>query len=78
MENDKFWIRNYVVDNKIAELRRAVGISQQYFADAIGLSRNAISLIERGAAYPTIRLAFVIAMYFGKTIDEIFTLRRKQ
>ena len=75
---DFYWIRNYQVDNNIAELRRKAGLSQEELGEALGLSRNAISSIERGAAYPTIRLAFVIAKYFDEPVEDIFTLRSKQ
>ena len=75
---DFYWIRNYQVDNNIAELRHKAGLSQQELGDALGLSRNAIASIERGAAYPTIRLAFVLAKYFDESVEEIFTLRSKE
>ena len=77
MKNDEYWIRNYVVDNKIADLRKEKGISQEELGMVVGLSRNAISSLERGAAYPTIRSAFLISMYFGKKVEEVFILRRK-
>lgn len=72
--NDKHWIRKYDVINSIADLRLERGLSQERLGQAIGLSRNAISSIETGAAYPTIRTAFVLADFFGKKVDEIFSL----
>ena len=78
MINDEFWIRNYEVENKLAELRRERGLSQRELGDILGLSASAISTIERGAAIPTIRLANVLALFFEVPVDEIFIFRRKQ
>ena len=58
--------------NRVEELRKKRGVSQYEFARAIRVSRQTVSSIETGKYNPSLELAFVIAAYFGKTIEEIF------
>ena len=58
--------------NLVEELRRKRGLSQDEFARAIRVSRQTVSAIETGKYNPCLELAFVIAEYFGKKIEEIF------
>ena len=39
---------------------------------AIRVSRQTVSSIENGKYNPSLELAFAIADFFGKTIEEIF------
>lgn len=41
------------------------------------VSRQTISSIENGKYNPSLELAFAIADYFGMSIEEIFTYKRK-
>ena len=41
--------------------RQARGLSQQQMADAVGVSRQAISLWESGEHDPSLRVAFALA-----------------
>ena len=74
--DDKFWIRNYEVENKIAELRKEMGLTQEELADILGYSIYCLSAIERGAAYPTIRSAYIFCKFFNKRLDEVFILKK--
>ncbi len=58
--------------NHVEELRRERGLSQEEFARAIRVSRQTVSSIETGKYNPSLELAFIIADFFGKTIEEIF------
>lgn len=62
--------------NRVEELRKERGISQYEFARAIRVSRQTVSSIENGKYNPSLELAFAIAEYFGKTIEEIFLWER--
>ena len=62
--------------NRVEELRKERGISQYEFARAIRVSRQTVSSIENGKYNPSLELAFVIAEYFGKPIEEIFLWER--
>jgi transcriptional regulator with XRE-family HTH domain len=45
----------------IAALRRERGLSQERLADAAGLHRNFVSLMERGEQQPTLSTIFALA-----------------
>ncbi|MBP5727861.1 MAG: helix-turn-helix transcriptional regulator [Clostridia bacterium] len=60
------------MDNKVEQLRKERGLSQEDFARAIRVSRQTVSSIETGRYNPSLDLAFDIADFFGKTIEEIF------
>ena len=61
--------------NRVEELRRERGLNQGEFARAIRVSRQTVSAIETGKYNPALDLAFVIAGYFGKTIEDVFEYR---
>ena len=58
--------------NRIEAIRKAMGIRQEEFAKAMGVSRQTISSLENGRYNPSILLAFKIARYFGMAIEDIF------
>lgn len=64
------------MENKVEELRKNLGMSQEAFAKAIKVSRQTVSSIETGKYNPSLDLAFEIADFFEKKIDEIFIYER--
>ena len=60
------------METKIQELRKANKISQAELADEMGVTRQTIILLEKGRYNSSLELAFKIARYFGKTIEEVF------
>jgi putative transcriptional regulator len=62
----------------VEELRRERGLSQEEFARAIRVSRQTVSSIETGKYNPSLELAFVIAAFFGRPIEEIFIYGGKE
>ena len=57
---------------KIRELRRRDGRTQEALAEAIGVTSQAISRWEANGGYPDMEMIPSIANYFGITIDELF------
>ena len=49
-------------------------ISQQELADAIGVTRQTIYAIENDKFIPSTELALKMSAYFGKTVNELFSL----
>lgn len=49
-------------------------MSQEDLADAIGVTRQTIHSIEKGKFIPSTLLAFKIARYFEKNVEDIFFL----
>lgn len=66
------------VKNKLEQLRNERSISQVELADAMEVSRQTISSLENGRYNPSIVLAFKIAKYFDKTIEEIFIYEEEE
>ena len=58
--------------NRLEELRRQRGITQEELADALSVSRQTVGSLENGRYNPSILLAFRIAKYFRVTIEQVF------
>lgn len=58
--------------NRIEELRKIKNINQDQLAEALEVSRQTISSLENGRYNPSITLAFKIARYFNRAIEDIF------
>ena len=64
--------------NKLDELRKLNGLTQEEFAKELRVSRQTISAIENGKYNPSLDLAFEIAIYFDKTIEEVFIYEKEE
>lgn len=64
--------RGGVLKSKIKELRKERRISQADLAYAVGTTRQTITSIETGKYTASLVLAYKIAKYFDKTIEEVF------
>ena len=60
------------MDNKIKVLRAEKNITQEELAERVGVTRQTIIAIEKGNYVPSLELAFKIAIYFNKGIEEVF------
>lgn len=66
------------LNNKLDELRKLNGITQEEFAKELRVSRQTISAIENGKYNPSLDLAFEIALYFNMTIEEVFIYEKEE
>lgn len=60
--------------NNLADFRKKVGLNQAELGGLVGVSRQTISLIERGDYNPSVTVALKIAQVLGVDINEIFRL----
>lgn len=60
-------------NEKLQELRKRRGLTQEELAQAIFVSRTAISKWESGRGYPNIESLKAIAKFFGVTVDELLS-----
>ena len=60
------------MNNDVRELRTASGLSQGELAKALDVSRQTIISIEKGRYVPSLPLAFALARYFEKAVEEVF------
>lgn len=58
--------------NKIKEIRKRRGISQEVLAEHLGVTFQAVSKWEVGATMPDVALIPAIASFFGVSTDELF------
>jgi len=63
-----------MLGNRVRELRARYNLTQQDLADAIGVTRQTIGLIEKGDYAPSVAMALRIAAAFEVTVEEVFYL----
>ena len=60
-------------NEKIQELRKQKGLTQEELAEKLYVSRTAISKWESGRGYPNIESLKAIAKFFSVTVDELLS-----
>lgn len=65
------------MENKVKIARIQVGLTQQQLAEKIGVTRQTISLIEKGKYNPTLKLCLDICYAVNKTLDDVFWVERE-
>lgn len=60
-------------NEKVQQLRKQRGLTQEELAEILFVSRTAISKWESGRGYPNIDSLKAISMFFGVTIDELLS-----
>ena len=65
------------MENRIREIRKGLGISQEELAKKCGVSRQTVNAIENNKYDPTLSLAFRLAMELQIRVDELFLFCRK-
>ena len=59
--------------NKLKECRARYHLSQTELGNLAGVSRQTISLIERGDYNPSVTLALKIAKILNATVEDLFS-----
>lgn len=61
------------ITNHIRRLRfDADEMTQKDLAEAVGVTRQTIMAIENAKYFPSLELAFLIALHFQKPLDQVF------
>ena len=60
-------------NEKLQELRKQKGLTQEELAEVLFVSRTAISKWESGRGYPNIDSLKAVSKFFGVTIDELLS-----
>lgn len=64
--------------NRLEEIRKAKGITQEELANGLEVSRQTVGSLENGRYNPSIILAFKIARFFNVSIEEVFIYEEDQ
>lgn len=60
-----------LLDEKISVIRKMSNLTQEEFAEELGVSRQAISKWENGSSIPDIQMLIKIADYYNLTLDQL-------
>ena len=63
--------------NNLKAARLQINLTQEQLAELVGVTRQTISLIERGNYNPTLKLCLEICYAVHKTLDELFWIERE-
>ena len=61
---------------KLQELRKSKGLTQEALAEALHVSRTAVSKWESGRGLPSIDSLKAIAAFFGVTVDDLLSAEK--
>lgn len=65
---------DYMLKNRLKELRARDGLNQTELAKSAEVSRQTIGLIERGEYTPSVVIAMRIAQIFNEQLENVFQL----
>ena len=66
------------IGKPLKEHRARLGVNQSDLGKMAGVSRQTISLIERGDYSPSVTLALKLAKIFQTSVEDIFTYREDE
>ena len=64
---------NIKIANRLVELRKKSGLSQEQLADKLGLSRQAVSKWERAEASPDTDNLICLAKLYNVSLDDLLS-----
>ena len=67
-----------ILKNRLKELRARDCLNQSELAKLAGVSRQSISLLERGEYIPSVIIAITIAHIFKEPVENVFSLVERE
>ena len=64
--------------NRLKELRARDNLNQTELARLAGISRQTVSLIERGDYTPSVIIALKLAQIFAEPVEQVFALKEEE
>jgi putative transcriptional regulator len=58
--------------------RVQMDLTQQQLAEKVGITRQTVSLIEKGEYNPTLKLCYSICDVVNKTLDDLFWVDKEE
>ena len=66
------------MENQVKTVRRQAGWTQQQLADATGITRQTVILIEKGTYNPSLHLCLEICYALDRTLDDLFWIEKER
>ena len=66
-----------ILRNRLKVFRAILNVNQQEMGRLCGVSRQTVSMIERGDYSPSVTLELKIAKVCGVTVEEVFYLQEE-
>jgi len=63
------------IENTLKLARVAKGLTQAELAEAAGVTRQTVGLIEAGKYNPTIKLCLILASILDRSLDQLFSMK---
>ena len=63
-----------MIGERLSELRRDAGLTQDQLAEILKINKHSISSYERGKSEPPDEIKIALARYFGVTVDYLLGL----
>lgn len=60
------------MNNNVKKIRLELNLSQRQLADIAGITRQTLSLIEKGEYNPSLKLCLNLCYELHKTLDQLF------
>lgn len=64
--------------NNVKVARVQMNLTQQQLAEKTGVTRQTISLIEKGKYNPSLKLCLDICYAVNKSLDEVFWIEKRE
>jgi putative transcriptional regulator len=68
----------FILKNNVKTFRVQADLTQHQLAEKVGVTRQTISLIEKGKYNPTLKLCLEICYVVNRTLDEIFWIDQEE
>ena len=65
------------MENSVKLARIKAGLTQQQLSETVGITRQTISLIEKGKYNPSLKLCLQICYVINAKLDEIFWVEKE-
>lgn len=72
------WKGIIIVKNNVRIARVQVNLTQQQLAESVGITRQTVSLIEKGKYNPSLKLCLAICHVVHKSLDELFWVDKEE
>ena len=66
------------MENNVKEFRLESNLSQRQLADSTGITRQTLSLIEKGGYNPSLKLCLNLCYELHKTLDQLFWINPEE